>query len=69
MFSINYGSYDHADHPRVRRLASRLAQMIQPYLVDGQIPTEGDLPVDIAEESQKIFDELNALQTVNKRGN
>ena len=69
MFSINYSAYHHADHPRVRRLASRLAQIVQPYLVNGQIPTEGELPAHLAEESQKIFDELEALQTINKRGN
>ena len=69
MFSINYAAYDHGDHPRVRRLANRLAQLVSPYVVDGKIPTEGDLPAHLAEESQRIFDELDALQTVNKRGN
>jgi len=69
MFNVNWSAYDHADHPRVRRLANRLTQMIQPYLVNGQIPSEGELPAHLAQESQRIFDELGALMVTNKRGN
>jgi hypothetical protein len=69
MFSINYSAYHHADHPRVRRIANELTDLIRPFLVNGQIPTSGELPDDLAKQAEKLFSELDALMAHNKRGN
>ena len=69
MFNIDFSKYAHSDHPRVRRIANRLAQLVSPYVVDGKIPTKGYVPDSIVDESNRLFDELETLQSVNKRGN
>jgi hypothetical protein len=69
MFNVDWSKYDHADHPRVRRIAKELENMIRPHLINGQIPTSGEMPADIAEKSMKLFNELDALIAHNKRGN
>ena len=69
MFNVNWSAYDHADHPRVRRIANELTNLIRPFLVNGQIPTEGELPEELAKQAEKLFSELDALMAHNKRGN